>query len=280
MNKTIKQRLEKWFLLHIPLIVLVLFVTMPMAWVLITSLKTDADFISGKLRYIPEAVTFHNFSYVWLRGNFSLYFKNSLMVAAFSVVIVLALAIANGYALSRFNFKGKSLFMILLLATQFIPVIMILVPRFLFFKNVGMIDTPYALIVSMVAANIPFQTLLMRGFIGGVPVEIDEAAMIDGASRTRILLTVIPRVVLPGIAVTVSMVFINSWNEFISAFTFISSQENFTISVGLRYLIGEYSVEYAALSAAGIIALLPPLFLFAYVQKFLVSGLNVGAVKG
>lgn len=278
--RTFRTALDRVFLLHVPLIVVLAFVSAPLLWILITAFKTEADVVNGLVRYIPSAPTWENFLYVWSRGNFFLYFRNSLFVALITVPIVVVLAIANGYALSRFHFRGKNVFMILLLVTQFIPTVMILVPRFILFKNMGVINTPYALIISAIAANVPFQTILMRSFISGIPSEVDEAAMVDGASRLRILLTMMPMMVLPGIAVTVSMVFIGCWNEFLSAFTFITSQKYFTISVGLRYMIGEYSIRYGALSAAGIIALLPPLVLFAYVQKYLVSGLNTGAIKG
>jgi multiple sugar transport system permease protein len=280
MTRTLKNTVARPLIIYIPLVILVILVSIPLMWMLITALKSETDVLNRAYRYFSPAVTFDNFIYVWLRGNFFTYFKNSLYVTVVTIPIVVLLSVANAYALSRFTFKGKHIFMLLLICTQFIPVVMILVPRFILFKEMGVINTPYAIIISMVASSVPFQTLLLRGFVGSIPIEVDEAAMVDGAGRFRILFTLIPPIILPGISVVVAMVFINSWNEFISAFTFITSQKNFTVSVGLRYLIGEYSVEYGALCAAGIIAVLPPVLLFAYLQKHLISGMNMGAVKG
>jgi multiple sugar transport system permease protein len=120
----------------------------------------------------------------------------------------------------------------------------------------------------------------MISFINGVPREIDEAAMVDGASRTRILITLIPLTIIPGIITAVVFAFINSWNDFLVAFTFLMSYNKFTVSVGLRYLIGEFSVDYASISAGGIVALIPPVLLFSFIQRYMKGGLNAGALKG
>jgi multiple sugar transport system permease protein len=280
MTKTVRNWLDKTFLLVIPLALLVVWVLTPFTWAMFNSVKKEAEIINGISRYLPHTFTFENFVYVWELSNFSVFFRNSLFVACVSVVFILILTLANGYAISRFQFKGKNLFMIVIICTQFIPVIMLLVPQFVMYKSVGLINTHYALIISTVAGAIPFNTLMMKSFISSVPVQIDEAAMVDGASRFRIMLTIIPLIILPGIVAIISFAFIGSWNEFLSAFTFLTSKSKFTISIGLRYMIGEYGVQYAALSAGSIIALIPPLLLFAYVQKYLIGGLNAGAIKG
>lgn len=274
------KRIDKAFLLYIPLAVIVVWVLVPLLWAVLNAFKPEMDIINGASRYFPRAVTLDNFAYVWNNNNFSVYFKNSLSVSAISVVLIVLLSLANGYAMSRFRFSGSNLFMIIIVCTQFVPVVMLLVPQFIIYKSVGLINTHTALVISTVTSAIPFNTLMMKSFISGVPVEVDEAAMVDGASRFRILLTIIPPIILPGIVAVTSFAFINSWNEFLSAFTFLNSESKFTLSIGLRYLIGEYGVKYAALSVGSLIAVAPPVIMFAFIQKYLISGLNAGAVKG
>lgn len=265
---------------YLPLLVLLGFVVTPVGWALTTSLKTGGAVLDGTARYFPNPITFENYLYVWTKNRFVTYFNNSLFVATVSVGFVVLLTLFNAYALSRYHFRGNRLFMLLILGTQFIPGVMLVIPQFIIFKTIGLINTPYALIIAMVVSSIPFNTLLMKSFIDNVPIEIDEAAMVDGAGRLRILFMLIPPIILPCLVAIASFAFITSWNEFLHAFSFITDQMKFTIPVGLRYMIGEYSVDFAALSAGGLIALIPPLLLFGYVQKYLISGLGSGAVKG
>jgi len=196
------------------------------------------------------------------------------------VIAITVLSIANGYALSRFRFRGRGAFMIILLGTQMMPVILFIIPLFLIFKNLGLINTPYSLMLFYIVSQVPFNTLLMQGFISGTPKEIDEAAMVDGAGRLRVIFSILAPIVLPGIVATSAFAFIGVWNEFLVAFSFIMTPDQFTIPIGLKFMIGEFSVEYAKLAAGSMIGLVPPVLLFMYIQRFLVDGLGGGAVKG
>ncbi|OXM86950.1 carbohydrate ABC transporter permease [Paenibacillus rigui] len=267
-------------LFHIPMAVTMLFVLLPFLWAVSTSLKRETDIISSSVHYLPSPVTFDNFIKVWSVNKFSVYFLNSLFISIIAVVFIAILSIANGYAFSRFKFAGKNMFMLILLSTQMLPVILFVIPLFLIFKNMGLINTPYSIILFYIVSQVAFNTLLMQGFVSGVPKEIDEAAMVDGAGRYRIIFTIITPVILPGIVATAAFAFIGCWNEFLVAFSFITSAQKFTIPIGLKFLIGEYSVEYGSLSAGSIIGLIPPIALFMYIQRFLIQGLAGGSVKG
>ncbi|MNI73452.1 Inner membrane ABC transporter permease protein YcjP [compost metagenome] len=159
------------------------------------------------------------------------------------------------------------------------PVILFVIPLFLIFKNLGLINTPYSLVLFYIVLQVPFNTILMQGFISSTPKEIDEAGMVDGAGRFRIIMTIIAPIVLPGIVATSAFAFIGVWNEFLVAFSFITTPDRFTIPIGLKFMIGEFSVQYASLAAGSIIGLIPPVLLFMYIQRYLVEGLG-GAVKG
>lgn len=267
-------------LFYVPLTLTLLFVLVPFLWALSTSLKRESDVISSAVSYIPHPMTLANYVKVWTQNNFSGYFLNSLLVSVVSVAVITVLALLNGYALSRFKFRGRGAFMLILLATQMMPVILFVIPLFLIFKNLGLINSPLALILFYIVSQVPFNTILMRGFISGTPQEIDEAAMVDGAGRMRIIFSIITPIVLPGIVATSAFAFIGVWNEFLVAFSFITTPERFTIPIGLKFMIGEFSVEYASLAAGSIIGLIPPVLLFMYIQRYLIQGLGGGAVKG
>ena len=279
MNK-FKNISSKIFLFYIPLLVTLTFVLAPFLWAVSTSLKRAQDVITSKVQYIPNPLTFNNFYTVWKINKFSVYFFNSLFIATTSVIFILVLSIANGYALSRFKFKGRNTFLMILLGTQLMPAILYIIPLFLIFKNMGLIDTPFALILFYIVIQVPFNTLLMKGFIGNIPVQIDEAAMVDGATRLRVIIEIISPVILPGIVATSAFAFIGCWNEFLVAFSFITSEKQFTIPIGLKFMIGEYSIDYPSLAAGSIIGLVPPVLLFSYIQKYLIQGLSSGSVKG
>jgi len=279
MNK-FKKIITRIGVFYIPLGAVLVFVLMPFFWAISTSLKRSQDVLSGAVKYIPDPITFENFISVWKVNKFYVYFYNSLFNSTISVIFILVLSVANGYAISRFKFKGRNLFMVILLCTQLMPAILFIMPLFLVFKNMGLINTPYSLIIFYIVTQVPFNTLLMKGFVGNIPKTIDEAAMVDGATRMRVIFTIIAPIILPGIVATSAFAFIGCWNEFIVAFSFISSAKMFTIPIGLKFMIGEFSVDYSSLAAGSIIGLIPPVALFAYIQKYLIEGLSSGSVKG
>jgi len=209
-----------------------------------------------------------------------MYFQNSLFVAAISVVLITFFSIFVGYSLSRFKFKGKNMFMFMMLATQFLPAAMLILPLFIIFRNMGLLNNHFSLVIINTTMQLSFNSILMRGFVSGIPVELEEAASIDGCSRIgAIFRTVIP-LLLPGLVATAAFSFVGVWNEFLYAFMFMTSRTNFTLPIGLRAVIGEYTANHGILAAGSMIALVPALLMFVYLQKYLVAGLAAGSVKG
>jgi len=281
----IKSRDERFsvrrlFSLNLPLVLSMIFILIPLVWALLTSLKSYDQITGVNVGILPKSVTFSNYAHVWNESHFQSYFGNSLIIAAISVVCIVILSVCNGYALSRFNFRGKKAVMVIFLCTQLMPTVLFIIPLFVIFKDIGLINTRASVIIFYIVHNIAFNSIMMKSFVDGVPYEIEEAAHVDGCSRMRTLVHIVMPLLVPGIVACIAMAFVNCWNEFLVAFSFIQKQSSFTIPVALKYMIGEYNVDYGQLAAGSIIALIIPVVLFAYIQKYLVSGLSNGAVKG
>jgi multiple sugar transport system permease protein len=269
----------KFFTLYLPVVIILCFILFPFYWTLNTAFKPEGDILKQPLQYFPQSFTFDNFVMAWKNCNFSIYFKNSLFIALCTVFTVVTCATLVGYSISRYRFTGKKYFMLLLLCTQFVPGAMLIIPLFIIFKGLGLISNPLSLILVFTTFQIPFNSILMNGFITNIPRQLEEAAMVDGCNRIQAIYHVILPLLLPGLVATGVFTFIYAWNEFLYAFMLTNKMAAYNLSVGLSMMLGEFNINYGALAAGSVIALVPAILLFAYVQRYLVNGLG-GAVKG
>jgi multiple sugar transport system permease protein len=275
------KRKAKWgkigdrILLAGPLGFALIFTLVPFYWMLMFAFRP-----AGSTSLVPWPLTFDNFTTVWNGSGFGVYFVNSLTVGAASLVVSTIIGVLGGYGLARFQFRGKNVFLLVMLCTQFIPGAMMLIPLFEIFNGLGLTDSLWSLIISDTVFQLPLSLVLMAGFIRNVPVDLEEAAWVDGCGRIRAFCLIVLPLLRPGIVAVGSFAFISAWNNFLFAIMFLTSQDQFTIPVGLSYLLGEFGTDFGALAAGGVIAVVPVVVLFAYVQKFLVQGLSAGAVKG
>ncbi len=280
MKPRTKKRVGKVFKCYIPVVVFTLFTLFPFYWFLCTSFKEESSIMQLPLKYLPTPFTLDNYKSILSSMGFDKYFLNSLFVAVLTTIVIMFIAIWGGFALSRYKFKGKKFTFFLLLITQMLPGIVILIPLFTIFNKLGLINNLWALVLVNSTVNLPFCMIMMSGFFSGVPTTLEEAAQIDGCSIFGAIFKVVLPAVLPGIVSCGAFAFVNSWNEFVFALNFINDSDKFTLPVGLSMMKGEFTVNYGGLAAGTIIALIPVLLIFCYIQKYLVQGLSAGAVKG
>ncbi|MGW6443042.1 carbohydrate ABC transporter permease [Lentzea sp. NPDC055074] len=266
---------SRYFRLHLPLVLYLLFTLIPFYWMLVFAVRP-----AGQTSLVPWPITFEHFDTVWNGVGFGLFFQNSLIIGVGTLITVTVFALMGGYALARFKFRGQRVFLLALLCTQFIPGAMMLIPLFVIFKSAGLLNSLTGLVIADTAFQLPLALILMSGFVRNVPVELEEAAMVDGCSRLRAFFAVTLPQLKPAIVAVGSFAFIGAWNNFLFALMFASRQDKFTLPVGLSYALGEFNTDFGALAAGGVIAAVPVVLVFAVVQRFLVQGLSAGAVKG
>jgi multiple sugar transport system permease protein len=278
--RTARKALVHILVFRAPLLLMLAFVTIPFYWVIVTSFKLEKNIVQRPIKYLPDPATFENYINAWKNVGFERFFTNSFLISLVVAVVVLVFSSLVAYPLTRFHFKGKKITMLLLLCTQFLPHSMLLVPLFMIFRVLGLINNPIALVVSYVTFSLPFNAIMMRGFMSSIPVSLEEAAMIDGCNRLGAVYRIIVPLLLPAVVACGSFAFIDSWKEFLFAVMFINDPHRMTIPVGLSYMLGEYSINYGILAAGAVIAIIPPMGMFSYMQKYLIRGLSSGGVKG
>jgi multiple sugar transport system permease protein len=247
---------------------------------LVTSLKDRQEIYSGKLTLWPQNLTFSNYIDTFQNSSFPLYFMNSFIVSMSSSILVLFVSILGGYSMARYSFRGKKLFLISFLATQMIPVMVILVPLFITFSQLHLLNKLPSLIITYTAMNIPFCLLTMSSFFQRIPVSLEEAALIDGCNKFQTMTKIILPIMRPGIVATLVFAFTGAWNDLFFGVMFTNSESTKTVPVGLSSFVQKFDINWGQMSAAGILSLIPVVIMFAFAQKYIVSGLTEGAVKG
>lgn len=267
-------RVSRWQI-YLPLGMYLLFTLVPFYWMVVFAVRPR-----GSASLVPWPVSFENFTTVWRDLGFAVFFVNSLKVGVVSLLATTVVALAGGYALARFRFRGRTVFMLAMLCTQFIPGAMMLIPLFEIFRSLGLVNSLWSLVIAETVFQLPLSLILLSGFIRNIPLELEEAAWVDGCSRLRAFLIVVLPLLRPALVAVGSFAFIHSWNNFLFALMFVSEQDKYTIPVGLSFTLGEFSVDFGALAAGGVVAAVPVVLVFAVIQRYLVQGLSAGAVKG
>jgi multiple sugar transport system permease protein len=252
---------------------------------IINSLKDNQEILTGKSLFFPSNIRWINYRDLWRNINFGLYLRNSFIVCGLTTIFAMCLATPAGYSLSRFRFFGKRAINDSILATQMIPGIMFLIPIYLMFvkfheiTRIQLIGTFPGLIFVYSTFFVPFSVWILQGFFASIPVDIEEAALIDGCSRFRIFWNIAVPLARPGIIATAIYIFLTAWDELMFAWV-LTNANTMTIPVGIRLFVGNYQNRYDLMMAAATVATLPVLVAFFLLQKHIIRGLTAGAVKG
>jgi len=261
------------------LLIIVIVVNLPIITMILNSLQSnDALMVASSL--IPKALTFENYVNLFGQTDFFTFFKNSLIVGGGSTLVSVILAAFAGYALARFRNPFLNVYASGILLLQMFPIILVLIPLFLIFKSLALIDTYWSAILIYVSGQLPFATWLYRGFFASIPRELEEAAWIDGCSRMQAFFRIVLRISAPGVVAVVILSFLLAWNDYLIASIFLNQEQLMTVPVGIQLFIQQYSSQWGSLMAASTVAMLPVFVFFMFVQRYMIQGMTAGAVKG
>ncbi|MBX3140672.1 MAG: carbohydrate ABC transporter permease [Trueperaceae bacterium] len=253
----------------------------PFLWMILTSLKLPSELFTSPVQVLPRSgVYWEAYTRIWTAGQFGRYFWNSTLVASIATGASVALSVFAAIGFARYKLRGGNYLLLGVLLSQLFPLVLLVPPFYAVMRELRILDTHLALVIAYTSFSLPFSIWMLTGYFRSIPAELEESAMIDGATRLGAQLRVILPLAGPGIAATVIYSFILAWNEFLFATTFISSPELRTLPIGLQSFIGQYSTDWNLLMAGAVVTTVPVIVLFVFLQRYLVAGLTAGAVKG
>ena len=277
-----KKRVKK--IITVILVILVcMFALFPFVWMISTSFKPANEVYSKTPSFIPNEPTVEGYTEMLTTQSstfdFPQWLTNSVIVALLTTVFSMIIATLGGYGLSRFRFRGRGFLSYFILTTQVLPGSLLIIPLYVIMGNLQLLDTRIGLVAAYCTFSVPFCTWMMKGFFDTIPISLEEAARVDGAGRFRIFSTVVLPLTVPGLVATGIFSFINGWNEYLFASTFMKSYENWTLPVGIASFQGQYTTNWGTLMAGAVLITIPVVILFLLLQKHLVSGMTAGVVK-
>ncbi len=254
----------------------ILVMLVPIAWIVLAAFKRHVDVYQLKLLFSP---TLENFARVFDEPyDLGQKLFNSTVVATLTVLLAIPVATAAAYAFSRFRLRAQSLLLAIILATQFVPAVVIVLPFFIMYRDLGLLDTLTGLVIVNLAIVMPFAIWMIKGFIDGIPIDTEEAALVDGSSRLQVIRNIVLPMAAPGLVTAGIFCFIIAWNEFLFALI-LTSKEAVTLPIGLALFKAEEGDLWNLLSAAGIIIMVPMFVLALIIRKHFVQGMTMGAVR-
>jgi multiple sugar transport system permease protein len=266
------------------LLFLLIFTVLPMVWMVLTSLKSQFAAMQYPPQWWPAEPTLDNYFKLLDPSNsvgrdFLRYFLNSLYVSTATTIVGVAVAIPAAYAFSRFRFPGRTFLFFSVLLRNMFPAVVFLMPLFLLMRWLGLVSTHYSLILTYLTFGLPLSIWLLKGFYDNIPIQLEQAARIDGATRFQAFFLIVMPLSTPGIIATSIFSFIGAWNEFIYAATFLNNKDRLTLPVGILRYFTEFATDWPGLMAATFLMSVPVVVLFLVLQKYFVRALTEGAVK-
>lgn len=273
--------------LYLSMVVVLILILAPFAWLVISSVASQADLITLPLKWVPEHPTLDRLAALTFGATtndaaigFHAALINSVIVVTSTTVIAMVTGVIAAYAFARLRFPGRNSLIYIFLVTYMLPPIAIILPIYEFLSGFGLLDTRIALVVVYSSFVTPFVIWLMRGYFENISTELDDAARVDGCSRLGALWRVVLPVSLPGLFSTAVLAFLLCWDEFFYALILTQTNESKTLPIAINDFIGRHSVDFGMLAAGGLLAALPPVLIAFICQRYIISGLTAGGVKG
>ncbi len=268
--------------------IMLLCIYTPIAWLLISSISTRADLLTKPPHWFPSKPSFVNYIHILMGGPgapdaarlFRSALKNSIFISSTVTIVSLVFGTLAAYAFARIDFRGRNATKLVILGVRMLPAISLIIPLYIIASKTGLTDTPLALILLYLTFTLPFVTWIMTAFLESLPRELEDAARIDGCSRIGTLLRVIIPISGPGLVSTAIFSFLMAWDEFFFALIFTTTEASKTVPVAIAEFTGRYAVDYTAMATGGVLAAIPPVVIALIFQRYIVSGLTAGSVKG
>ena len=267
-------------LIYLGAFLLTFYCIVPLIWMFLTALKPPQEVITYPPIIIPKEPTLRNFSKLFEESLITTFLRNSLVTAFASTALSICLGTLAAYSLTRYTYPGRNKLATFILLGYMFPPIVLIIPFFVWFKTIGLTDNYLGLIITYVALGLPFATWLLWAFFQSIPVELEEAAWIDGATRAQAILHVILPLALPGVIATSIFTFIVAWNEYLFALILMNTDPMKTLPVGLADLLNRPMTDWGVIMSAGVVITIPALLFFIVTQNYLIKGWGAGAVKG
>lgn len=279
MNIFFKRVLPR-FISYAILLIAIVFALFPAVWMGLSSIKPQSDLFTVPPTFFTKVPTFSNYYRVMFETSIPHSFINSVFVSTSATLLTVVIALLAAYGFSRFRFSGSKILSSSLLFGQMMPAIVLLIPLYMIYSKIGFIDTYRVNILTNIAINLPMAVLTLTAFVRTIPIEMDEAALIDGSTRIHALFRVIMPLAAPGIVTVCIFAFLNTWEEFLYAMNFVNSAKFKTLTISLKEFKGQFIIDWGGMMSAATVISIPVLIIFLLCNKYFIKGLTSGAVKG
>lgn len=263
-------------------VVLLCLLLFPLYWIVVTSLKTEREIFQIPPTLFPQVLNVKSYAAQVESGDFNMFqsFGNSFLISMGATLIAVVLSVPASYGIAKYRFRGRRFMMLGFLVTQMLPVAVLLTPMFVMFKNMHLYNTPYAAILADATIGIPFSVLILKNYFASIPGELEEAAYIDGCNRFVAFLRILIPIAKPGVMVCAIFSFLYAWGDLAYGMTFIIDQQKRPITAGIFNFMGQYGTKWSYLTAFAVVTIIPVALIFIFMQKYIISGMTSGAVKG
>ena len=254
----------------------------PLYWIVVTSLKNKKEIFQIPPTFWPKVLNLKSYAAQVESGDFNMFrsFANSFVISLGAMIVAVILAVPASYGIAKYRFKGKKLIMLGFLVTQMLPVAVLLTPMFIMFRNMHIYNTPMSAILADATIGIPFSVLILKNYFASIPKELEEAAYIDGCNRLTAFLRILIPIAKPGVMVCAIFSFLYAWGDLAYGMTFIIDQQKRPITAGIFNFMGQYGTKWSYLTAFAVVTIIPVALIFIFMQKYIISGMTSGAVKG